>query len=312
MHAHGGPEVLAVNDVPAPRAPRGDELLVRVVASSVNGSDLGLRRGGMRVLTAGRLPRSLGFDLVGEVVGRGPRVSAFDQGDRVAALLGHGGGAQADLVLVRQHRAARVPTPLAVEAAASVPLAGLTALQALFGVAGLAGRPGAQVLVLGATGGIGAFAVQLAALDGARVTGVGSGPKLDQVVAWGAAQVIDRRRDRVTDLGERWDVVIDAHGGSRYTDLRRLLRPDGVVVSTRPLSPDVWRAAPTASSRRNRSTGFAVVTTQPRSHDLAHLLHLVARGALAAPVDSVFPVERVREAHERAGTGAAGKVVLRF
>lgn len=312
MHAHGGPDVVSVDELPPPRPPRGDELLVRVAASSVNGSDLGLRRGGMRVLSAARLPVRLGFDLVGEVVGRGPRVSAFGPGDRVAALLGHGGGAQADLVLLRQHRAARVPAGLDEVPAASVPLAGLTALQALFRVAGLGGRPRARVLVLGASGGVGAFAVQLAALGGAHVTGVGSGPKLDRVRAWGAAEVVDRRSTHVADLDDRWDVVLDAHGRSRYADLRRSLRPGGVVVSTRPLSPDLWRAAPTASPRRGRWSGFAVVTTRPRSHDLAHLLDLVAREVLVAPVDSVHPVEQVRDAHRRAETDAAGKVVLRL
>lgn len=197
MHAHGGPDVVSVDEVPPPRPPRGDELLVEVAASSVNGSDLGLRRGGMRVLSAARLP-------------------------------------------------------------------------------------------------------------------VRSGPKLDQVRAWGAAEVVDRRSTHVADLDDRWDVVLDAHGGSRYADLRRSLSPGGVVVSTRPLSPDLWRAAPTASPRRGRWSGFAVVTTRPRSHDLAHLLDLVAREVLVAPVDSAHPVERVREAHRRAETDAAGKVVLRL
>ena len=313
MHGYGGPEVLAVDEVPGPRPPRGDEVLVRVCAASVNGTDLGLRRGGLPVATWGRLPFTLGFDLVGEVVARGPRATAFRPGDRVAALLGHGGGAQADLVVLRQHRAARVPDAVADHAAACVPLAGLTALQALVGVAGLAVRPpGSRVLVIGASGGIGAFAVQLAALAGAHVTGVASGPKLDAVRSWGAAEVVDRHLVDVARLQGRWDVVLDAHGGRRFAEVRGLLRPGGTLVSTRPVSPDAWRAVSGVARRRVAPASYGAVMTSPRSQDLAHLLHLVAVGDLTAPLDTVVPVEQAAAAHARAGSDAAGKVVLRF
>ena len=158
--AYGDPAVLRLDDVAAPRAPVRDELLVRVAASSVNGTDLGLRRGDLRVATWGRLPFVPGFDIAGEVLRCGPAVTAFAPGDRVMALLGHGGRGLAELVLLRQGRAARVPVSCSFEEAAALPLAGLTALQALYGMAGLrARRAPARVLVVGAAGGIGSFAV---------------------------------------------------------------------------------------------------------------------------------------------------------
>lgn len=318
MHGYGHPEVLAVDEVAEPGPPRGDEVLVRTSAASINGTDLGLRRGSMKIATWGRLPFTLGFDLAGEVVACGPRVTAFAPGDRVAALLGHAGGAQCDLVRLRQHRAARVPHDVPNVAAAAMPLAGLTALQALHRVGALTGRQPAttRVLVIGASGGIGAYAVQLATLSGAQVTGMASGDKLDQVRAWGASTVIDRHHTHTKDLvglGERFDLVLDAHGGSGYADLRGLLRDGGGVVSTRPVSRDSWRTlAGAVPSRRRNPVPYGAVATKPCSADLSRLLELLRRGLLDAAIDSVFPVTDVRQAHDRAGTTAAGKVVLQF
>lgn len=304
FHRVGGPEVLRVDDVPDPGAPTGDEVLVGVEASSVNGTDLGLRRGGLRVATLGRLPFTPGFDVAGEVLACGPGVTAFAPGDRVVALIGHGGGGQAERIRIRQGRAALAPRSAPATDAAALPLAGLTALQGL-GLAGLAGRPRARVLVHGATGGIGTFAVQLAVLAGAHVTAVASAARLDLATELGAHEVLDRRRHDVTALGARFDVVLDAAGTLPFVPA--LLTGDGVQVSVRPLSPDVLRAALRV---RRRGPRFTAVRTAPRSQDLARLAALVDAGRLRAVVDAVHPMADAAGAHRRAESGVRGKVVL--
>lgn len=307
----GEPSVLRVEEVPAPRAPAGDELLVRVRASSVNGTDLGLRRGQLRVARLGRLPFVPGFDLAGHVLACGPRVTAFAPGDRVMALLGHGGGAAAEQVLVRQSRAARIPAALSDEQAAALPLAGLTALQALYGAACLWGRTRpARVLVFGAAGGIGAYGVQLARLAGAHVTGTARAVQQDFVRGLGVDALVDHRTEDVTKLGERWDVVLDSPGVRGLDRMRPALADDGVLVSTRPLSLDAVRGL---APRPLRPAGarLAGVMTKARSSDLSHLAALVQDGRLVVPLDSVFPLERAAAAYRRAEGDSAGKVVLR-
>lgn len=283
-----------------------------VEASSVNGTDLGLRRGDLPPATWGRMPFVPGFDLAGRVLAMGPRVTAFTVGDRVAALLPHRGGGLAEQVLVEQDRAARVPDEVAAPEAAAVTLAGLTAVQALHRSGRLRDRRGpdagpARVLVSGAAGGIGAFAVQLAALDSAEVTATTSASKLGWVQALGADRVLDRRAaDLAVRLNEAgpFDLVLDAAGRSGYRDLAPLLATRGIVVSVRPLHPDVVR------SLRPGRADFAAVRTAARSADLAHLLDLLRTGRLQACVEHVVGLDDVAHAHRLAETEGRGKVVV--
>ncbi len=309
--AYGAPAVLRLEDVVAPRAPVRDELLVRVAGSSVNGTDLGLRRGDLRVATWGRLPFVPGFDLAGEVLRCGPAVTAFAPGDRIMALLGHGGGGLAELVLLRQGRAALVPVSCSFEEAAALPLAGLTALQALHGMAGLrARRAPARVLVVGAAGGIGSFAVQLAKLAGAHVTGVASGAKLPFVTGLGAEDVIDYRTQDFTALDERWDVILDTPGRHRFAQVRGVLTSDGVLVSTRPISADSLRGR-TPLRLHGHGQRVTAVMTRPRSQDLAHLAAQVDSGRLSPSLDRSYPMTEAASAHQHAQGPATGKVVIR-
>ena len=295
-----------VVDVPAPPAPTGTQLLVRVAASSVNGTDLGLVRGGRAFRALGGSRVAPGFDLAGEVVSCGPEVTGFRVGDPVMALLGHRGGAQAELVLVPQSRVARAPARVALSHAAAVPLAGLTALQALHGRAGLHARRSPRVLVVGAAGGIGAFAVQLARLAGAHVTAVADDRRAAFVADLGADVVLDRHRHDVLGLGERWDVVLDVPGALRFAAVRPVLGADGVLVSTRPLSADAVRGLLQREGPR-----VSAVATRRSPVDLAHLAHLVDTGELRVPVDRLVGLDDVAAAHEHAASGQLrGKVVV--
>lgn len=301
-----GGTVPSVVEVPVPAAPTGGQLLVRVVASSVNGTDLGLVRGGraFRAIGAGRV--APGFDLSGEVAACGPTVTGFSVGDRVMTLIGHTGGALAEFVLVPQHRVARAPSSVDLVHAAAVPLAGLTALQALHGRAGLHVRRSPRVLVVGAAGGIGAFGVQLARLAGAHVTAVADEPREAFVRSLGADVFVDRHLQDVLALGQRWDVVLDAPGALRFSAVRPVLTQDGVLVSTRPLSADAVRGLVTREGPRP-----SAVATRRSPVDLAHLAHLVDTGSLRIPVDRVVGMDEVAHAHEHAASGQLrGKVVI--
>ena len=308
----GDAAVLRVDDVAEPGPPTGDRMVVRVAASSVNGTDLGLRRGAPGAAVFLRRI-GLGFDVVGEVERCGPAVTAFAPGDRVAALLPHSGGGQAERVVVRQGRAARVPAEVSTTEAAGLPLAGLTALQALYGRAGLGVLRRPRVLVHGASGGIGSFAVQLALLAGAQVTGTASAGKQEFVRELGAQEVLDSRRP--DGWRGRWDVVFDTPGLLDPDRARDVLAPDGVLVTTRVASLRTARALVDARLRRavrdDAGPRFAFVATAARSQDLARLLDLVRAGRLRVPVDRVFPMARIEEAHRHAESGAArGKTVV--
>lgn len=316
----GGPEVLRVVERPEPARPRGEELLVEVEASSINGTDLGLRRGALPGGSRSLRPVVPGFDLVGRVVGTGPAVTAYEVGDRIIALLDHSGGGQAERVLVPQGRTARVPDAWSAATAAALPLAGLTALQALYGRAGLSRRPDAQILVLGASGGIGTYAVQLARLAGASVTGTARSEKHPRVAELGA-DLLDHSRTDVLAGPARFDVVLDAHGGADTRRAEAILRPGGVVVTTRVISRAALLGWASGTARRTVArvggepdtgppTGTTFVATRARPADLTRLIDLVDSGRLTPVVDSVYPMEEIIEAHRRAEGDAVGKVVV--
>ena len=301
----GGSVVPRVVEVAAPAAPAGSQVLVRVTASSINGTDLGLLRGGWRFRALGGGRVAPGFDVAGEVVACGPAVTGFGTGDGVMALVGHTGGGMAELVLLPQHRVARAPRTIDLEQAAAIPLAGLTALQALHGRAALHARAAPRVLVVGAAGGIGAYAVQLARLAGAHVTAVADPARADVVRDLGAHVVVDRRRDDVL-AGGPWDVVLDAPGALRFAAVRPALTRGGVLVSTRPLSPDTIRGL-----RPRQGPRATAVATRRSPVDLARLAHLVDTGRLRVPLDRVVPLEDAGSAFAHAGSGRLrGKVVV--
>jgi NADPH:quinone reductase-like Zn-dependent oxidoreductase len=319
--SRGGPEVLRVAGRPDPRPPRADELLVEVEASSINGTDLGLRRGAMPIGAKSGRRVVPGFDFVGRVIASGPAATAYEIGDRVVGLLDHGGGGQAEQVLVAQSRLAKVPDSWPSPTAAALPLAGLTALQALYGRAALPHRPGARVLVVGASGGIGTFAVQLARLAGAVVIGTASRAKHERLAGLGLSEVLDHHRTDVLAGPPRFDVVVDAFGGMDVRRAAGVLSPGGVAVSTRPLSGPALLGWMGSSARRltDRLTpgkdpelprGATFVATRARTEDLARLVRLVEDGRLTPIVDSVYPIQDIAEAHRRAEGGAVGKVVV--
>ena len=307
LHEFGGPDVLRVEDVPWPH-PMGDEVLIRVHGSSINGTDLGLRAGGGPFALTTRRPFTVGFDLAGEVVGLGPKVTAFEFGDRVTSLLGHGGGGAAEYVAVGQARVGMAPRSVPLTEAAALPLAGLTALQALRAAAGDQFKEGARVLINGASGGIGAYAVQLAKHFGCFVSGTARAEKLDFVRALGADEVIDSKRADFVSGGDTWDVILDTPPSLSFAQVRPALGESGVLVSTRPFPGDLTTLGGLLSRSGPRYRG---VMTRERGFDLTYLARLVDAGAIRIPLDRSFALEQIAAAHRYAGGGEArGKVVV--
>ena len=307
FHRFGDPGVLRVDSVETPQ-PKGDEVLLKVHGSSINYSDVGLRRGELKLVSFWRLPLTPGFDVAGEVVACGPEVTAFLPGDRVYALLGLQAGGLAEYVCVAQEKLGNAPQTLSLFDAAAVPLAGLTALQGLRGKAGLHAREGQRVLVNGASGGVGAFAVQFAKFFKCHVTAVAGTGKLDFVRGLGADEALDYHQADFTRLSTQWDVVFDAAGKREFGEVRPVLRPGGVMVSTRTSPQGVLASVTTAVTD---GPDFSFLITKERGQDLNFLAGMIDRGQLRVPVDRVFHLAEAADAHRYFESNATqGKVVI--
>ncbi|HVT58129.1 MAG TPA: NADP-dependent oxidoreductase [Thermoanaerobaculia bacterium] len=317
LTGYGGAERLEIRQVSRP-APGSGEILVRVRAAGVNPIDWKIRQGRLRLLLPARFPLVLGFDIAGEVAAIGPEVTDFEPGDPVYAMLDsrHGGG-YAEYAVAGQAAVASKPESLTFEEAAAVPVAALTALQALRDVAGL--QAGQRVAVTGAAGGVGHFAVQLAAASGAHVTAVAGPDHQEFVRHLGADRAVDYSRDDFTNLGDTsssYDVIFDAAGAYRFTACEPALEPGGIYVTTRP-GPVIFLAQVRAGLARlldpRGARRAASLRARPSGDDLAHLAHQIDAGRLRPAIDRVYALDEVREAHAASQAGhPRGKIVLRI
>ncbi|MHC4549730.1 MAG: NAD(P)-dependent alcohol dehydrogenase [Planctomycetota bacterium] len=285
-----GTEV-AVRDVPAPAA-GGDRARVEVHASSVNPIDWKIRRGDLRSHTGSTFPLRLGYDFSG-VAG----------GEAIYGMLPlKTPGAFAEQILVPADVLAPKPATVSHEQAAAMPLAGLTALQALRGLA-----EGQRCLVIGASGGVGSYAVQIARARGAHVTGVCSGSNVGLVADLGADEVIDYETQEV--FGRRYDLILDAVAAHGFAAARRALHARGAYVSTLP-RPGllVWMAL----TRILPGKRARFVLVEPVAEDLAQLARLADKGKLRSVIDSTYPLAETEAALRRSETGRArGKIVIK-
>ncbi len=314
IRKYGGNEVLEFGEVAEPVPDRG-EILIRVRAAAVNPRDWMIRSGTYPFrFTLPPFPIVLGGDFAGEVAATGPDAGEFSVGDRVYGMQrAFGGfGAFAQYVVVRQSLLARIPPSLDFEQAAAVPLAALTAWQALR--ADVKVKSGDEVLVNGAAGGVGSFAVQLAAEDGARVTGVCSNRNLGFVRNLGAADTVDYRERCFLELDRRWNVICDAIGKETWARCRRRLTPDGAYVTTVPKVPDLGAALlGKIGLARQRSARRCVLTlARSRGDRLEAISRLIEAGRIRVHVEQVFDLEEAGEALARSRTmHTRGKLVLR-
>jgi NADPH:quinone reductase-like Zn-dependent oxidoreductase len=317
---------MELRDVPEPR-PAPGEVRVRVAAAGLNPVDYKLRQGKLRAVRRFPLPMIAGCELAGTVDAVGPGADRFDVGDRVyaqtdPAIL----GAFAELVCVRQDLVAPMPGSIAFAEAAGLPLAGVTALQALRDE--LSVREGTKIFISGGAGGVGTLAVQLARHFGAHVTTTAS-PRGEALVRrLGADRVIDYTRERIADQPGDYDAALDLVGGTTLKEMFRIVKPGGKVVSVagipEPLTARKDLAAPwrmaalfwiisAATRRRARKAkvGYRYLLMHPDGDDLRVLTRLVEEGRLRPVVDSTYPLDRIADAFAALEQGhAKGKIVI--
>ncbi|GID94040.1 NAD(P)-dependent alcohol dehydrogenase [Amorphoplanes digitatis] len=314
---YGGPEVLRFTEVERPTA-TGDRLLVRVRAAAVNAYDWHVMRGDPRLarLSVGlRRPKTRirGRDFAGQVEAVGPAVTRFRPGDEVFGDLGPADGAFAEYVSVAEDLVATRPPELTPEQAAAIPLAGVTALQGLRDLA-----PGQRILINGASGGVGTFALQLAKAAGAEVTGVCGTRNVALVRSLGADHVVDYRREDVIAAGRRYDVVFDLVGNRTLSEYRRVLTPAGTLILS---GGGVYEGGSLLGPMRLILRGqllsrfvsqrVLILSATTSRDDLETLAGMAAAGTLTPAIDRTFPLSAAADAiryleHEH----ATAKVVI--
>jgi NADPH:quinone reductase-like Zn-dependent oxidoreductase len=301
IHRYGGPEVLSYEEAPAPQ-PAAGEVRVRVHAAGVNPVDWKIREGWLKDRLNHTLPLILGWDISGEVEAVGADVTRFKIGDPVFSRPDISrDGAYAQYIAIRESELAFKPRSLDHVHAAGVPLAALTAWQALFDAARL--ESGQTVLVHAAAGGVGSFAVQLANWIGARVIGTASARNREFVLGLGADEVVDYRSTPFEQAVRDVDVVFDTLGGDVQRRSWQVLKPGGVLVS-------ILEVPSEAEAQTHQARG-AYVFVQPNALQLAEIASLIDTGTLFSPVETVLPLTEVRAAHELSQSGhARGKIVL--
>lgn len=303
---NGPPDVLEIGDVPAPSVTNPD-VLVRVFASSVNPVDCAVRRGGLRRYAGFPFPIIPGVDVSGVIEKAGSDAREFRPGDEVFGFLPRIGGASAELVACNVQWLAKKPAGLSHAETAVIPCVGLTALQALRDKAGL--QAGQSVLIVGASGGVGSMAVQIAALMNAEVVAVCSTANVEFVRGLGPARVIDYRKQDVQRETRQFDVVFDCIGDHRYAFYSALLRRGGRHVGiscTRQAMVDSLLSRLTPGKK---SVQFHV---KAERNDLDQLREWIEMGKLKPITSCVYPLEKIAEAHRRSETRrTVGKIAVR-
>jgi NADPH:quinone reductase-like Zn-dependent oxidoreductase len=299
--------------------PGDGEVLLRVHA-------VGLERGlwhsmtglpyPFRLITGIRTPRTRvrGREVAGRVVALGAGVTGFRPGDEVVGVVGISDGAFAEYAVAKANKLVPKPANVTFEQAAAVPISGLTALQAVRD-AGMV-QPGQRVLVIGASGGVGTFAVQIAKAFGAEVTGVCSAAKVDLVRSIGADHVIDYSRAEITDAGQRYDVIIDIGGHRPLGLLRQALTPRGRLVIVGSETGGRWLGGLDRQIRAALLSPFIGQKliwffSPERAADMAAMIELVESGTVTPAVERTYPLEETDAAVQHMAEGRArGKVVV--
>ena len=309
---YGSPDGLELREIEQPVV-GDDQLLIEVHAASLNFADYGaLKLIAQLFGLLLRQPRTRvrGYDLAGRVAAVGKNVTQWKPGDEV---FGVGIGSFAEFALTTENRLAPKPSNLTFEQAAALPVAGVTALQGLRDKAQL--QPGQSVVIYGAGGGVGTFAVQIAKALGARVTAVSHTRNLEMLRSLGADEVLDYTRDDFTDRGPRYDVLFDLGANRSLRDCRRALAPGGIHVlagagtEMGPVLSRMLQAQLRARIGKERIGAFLARARQP---DLIVLKDMAEAGKLTAAIDRTYALADVPDAFRYLGThGVSGKLVVR-
>ena len=312
---YGSPDVLQLKEVEKP-TPKDNEVLIRIHAASANAADWHLLRGDPFLLRLGYgllKPNNtiLGADIAGRVEAVGNNVTQFQPGDEVFGdISGCGLGGFAEYVSVPEHAVISKPASMTFEEAAAVPMAAVTALQGLRDKGQI--QPGQKVVIHGASGGVGTFAVQIAKAFRAEVTAVCSTRKVDLVRSIGADHVIDYTQEDFTKNGQRYDLILAANGNRSMFEYKRALAPTGRYVVTGGSMAQLFQAmllGPLLSTAGRQKMGN--VLARPNQKDLACMKELLEAGKVIPVIDRCYPLSETAEAIRYLEAGhARGKVVI--
>lgn len=302
INTYGNEDVLNYVDVDRPE-PKADEVLVKVHAAAVNPADWKIRNG-MGEQFGFKLPLILGGDIAGTVEAVGDGVESFKQGDAVYGItLAHLSGGYAEYAVAKADAIAPKPESITFEAAAAIPIAALTAWQAMFDLAHLSS--GQKILITGASGGVGSMAVQLAKAKGAIVVGTASGKNEQFVRDLGADEFVDYTRQPFEEVVKDVDVVFDTIGGDTSAQAFQTLKKGGFLVA----APE----PPSEEKAREFGVEAAWVFCKPNAQQLAEINRLIDEGKLRIHIEIVLPLSEVKKAHQLSQSGRTrGKIVLQI
>lgn len=309
----GPPGVMKLEEVEQPVISR-ERVLVRTHYSSVNPVDWKIRNGSLRLISGSRFPMMLGFDISGEVIETGSSVTRFKRGDKVFGMLDfRHRGAYAEYACAREGGLDLIPETMDFREAAAIPLAALTAYQALH-YKGMI-RSDKNILINGASGGVGSFAVQIAKASGAAVTALCGTHTAELVKELGADRVIDYTKQDFRELSDTYDIIFDAVGKRSFFGVRKKLKSGGYYVTTLPNKPaDILSFFLTFSlSFFGFSRRSTFISVRPSGADLHTLSLMVKEGKLWPFIDREYTLEEINKAHAYSEGGhARGKIVIKI
>lgn len=306
INRYGSTDVLQIKEVDKPKI-ESDQMLVKVYASSVNPIDWKIRKGLLKNRSGNSFPLLLGYDVSGKVVEVGDLVHEFHPGELIYARLDQStGGAYAEYAAVSKRVAAAKPNNMTHEEAATVPLAAMTALQALENKGNIAA--GDKVLINGASGGVGIFAVQIAKALKAKVTGVCSGSNIKMVKTLGADRIINYTEQDFTKDSVEYDIVFDVVGNRTPPECVPVMKADGVYITTQPTQDDKlkeWQQGLMSEQK------VEVIMLQSNAQDLAYLTRQIEAGKIKTVIDRTYLLSEIADAHAYSETEhPAGKIAI--
>lgn len=306
-HKYGSPDELKLEEVAKP-TPKDDEVLVKVKASSINRADLYMLKGSPFVirLENGFTPKKkiLGADIAGQVEAIGKNVTEFKVGDEVFGdISANGWGGFAEYVSVKENAVVRKPTQITFEEAAAVPMASVTALQAIQDKGQI--QKNQKVLIYGASGGVGTWAVQIAKSFGTHVTAVCSTRNVEMIRGIGADEVIDYTQEDFSQNGKRYDLIIGANGDLPLAKYKSALTPNGIYVCSGGSLKQIFGSL-IFGSKQVRG-----LSSKPNKKDLLFVQELLANGKIKSVIDKTFPLTELADAFRYFESGKVkGKVVI--
>ena len=302
----GKPEVIEITDLPKPKVKKG-EVLILVKAAALNPKDILIRKGKFKVATGSKFPMQIGHDLSG-IVTNSNDSKTFKNGDEVFGMVnGWKARTCAEFICIPENEIFHKPQNLDFENAASIPLAGQTALQAIRNLAKLKSEQ--TILINGASGGVGTLAIQIAKAFGGHVTTVSSGRNLEFCQSLGADEMIDYSKEKITESDRKFDVFFDVFGNYSFPEVKHLLTEKGIYISTVPSSKIILEQLKNPFRKKKAK----LVVVKSKSADLKWFKEKIEANMIKPVTDKIFSLEEIRDAQTYIETKRAkGKIIIKI